>query len=405
MAFLVIVGIVVLLGIIITIVEKFDKAKRFDQQVAKFGELEKFQAETEQKRIDSEKEIQFLREKLSQQLSRDKESVLVIAKEKAIGFPWLAKAYDEYFELSDLETENYLRYKKHPAVKEAQRFKDASAAKRQALAQNRILRFQLAYYEELFPWLTDYRDIEIGDASIRVQPTDESDAGEERDPAEYWLSASEYKSLPTTEKYQMALDRYWNTKKSPWEVGRLYERYVGYLYEQEGFSVSYHGILEGYDDMGRDLICKKPGMVLIVQCKCWARVKIIHEKHINQLYGTTAKYLLELQEQVGTTDLFNDHKVFAHFITSASLSPRADKFAKALKIHVKAQLSLAPFPCIKCNIANDGERIYHLPFDQQYDRTIVHTDRGEFYAQTIAEAEQKGFRRAWRWRGAKQSGL
>src|ERR1700722_6297424 len=311
MAFLVIVGIVVLLGIIITIVEKFDKAKRFDQQVAKFGELEKFQAETEQKRIDSEKEIQFLREKLSQQLSRDKESVLVIAKEKAIGFPWLAKAYDEYFELSDLETENYLRYKKHPAVKEAQRFKDASAAKRQALAQNRILRFQLAYYEELFPWLTDYRDIEIGDASIRVQPTDESDAGEERDPEEYGLSASEPKSGR-------------NTKKSPWEVGRLYERYVGYLYEQEGFSVSYHGILEGYDDMGRDLICKKPGMVLIVQCKCWARVKIIHEKHINQLYGTTAKYLLELQEQVGTTDLFNDHKVFAHFITSASLSPRAD---------------------------------------------------------------------------------
>ncbi|MGH7988777.1 MAG: restriction endonuclease, partial [Limisphaerales bacterium] len=205
------------------------------------------------------------------------------------------------------------------------------------------------------------------------------------------------------EKYQMALDRYWNTKKSPWEVGRLYERYVGYLYEQEGFSVSYHGILEGYDDMGRDLICKKQDAILIVQCKCWARVKIIHEKHINQLFGTTAKYLLELQEQSGTVDLFNDHKVFAHFITSANLSERADKFAKALKIQVRSQLPLMPFPCIKCNIANDGERIYHLPFDQQYDRTIVHKDRGEFYSQTIDEAEQKGFRRAWCWRGTKQS--
>jgi hypothetical protein len=282
MAFLVIVGIVVLLAILITIVEKFDKAKRFDQQISKFGELEKFQAETEQKRIESEKEIQFLREQLSRdeealrkQLARDREAIVAIAKEKAIGFPWLAKAYDEYFELSDLQAEEFLRNKKHPAVKEAQRFRDASAAKRQALTHNRILKFQLAYYEELFPWLADYRDIEIDDASIRVQPTDESDDGEERDPAEYWLSVSEYKSLPTTEKYQMALDRYWNTKKSPLEVGRLYERYVG----------------------------------------------------------------------------------------------------------------------------------YHLPFDQQYDRTIVHADRGEFYAQTIAEAEKKGFRRAWRWRGIKQSGL
>lgn len=196
-----------------------------------------------------------------------------------------------------------------------------------------------------------------------------------------------------------------NTKKSPWEVGRLYERYVGYLYEQEGFSVSYHGILEGYDDMSRDLICKRQGITLIVQCKCWAQQKIIHEKHINQLYGTTAKYLLELQEQDGAMELFNSRKVFAHFVTSANLSPRAVKFAKALKIHVKSQLPLTPFPCIKCNIANDGEKIYHLPFDQQYDRTIVHTSRGEFYAKTTAEAEQKGFRRAWRWRGTKESGL
>jgi hypothetical protein len=179
---------------------------------------------------------------------------------------------------------------------------------------------------------------------------------------------------------------------------------VGYLREQEGFSVSYHGILEGYDDMGRDLICKRLGVIEIIQCKCWAHTKIIHEKHINQLYGTTAKYLLDLQEQDNALDLFKVQKVEAHFITSASLSPRAAKFAEALKIHVKSQLPLTPFPCIKCNIANDGERIYHLPFDQQYDRTIVHADRGEFYAKTIIEAEKKGFRRALHWRGAKQSG-
>ena len=52
------------------------------------------------------------------------------------------------------------------------------------------------------------------------------------------------------------------------------------------------------------------------------------------------------------------------------------------------------------NIARRGEeRIYHLPFDQQYDSTVIEPDRGELYAATTAEAEELGFRRAWRWRG------
>jgi hypothetical protein len=46
----------------------------------------------------------------------------------------------------------------------------------------------------------------------------------------------------------------------------------------------------------------------------------------------------------------------------------------------------------------DGERIYHLPFDEMYDATVVHPDRGEFYRATVAEAEEEGFRRAMRWR-------
>ncbi|MFA6944293.1 MAG: hypothetical protein WC220_00200, partial [Pedobacter sp.] len=56
------------------------------------------------------------------------------------------------------------------------------------------------------------------------------------------------------------------------------------------------------------------------------------------------------------------------------------------------------YPVIKCNIASDGEKIYHLPFDQQYDKTLI-KNNGEFYAATVREAENKGFRRAFRWRG------
>lgn len=86
---------------------------------------------------------------------------------------------------------------------------------------------------------------------------------------------------------QKLLNNYWNgiTKKSKEEIGRDYERYVGYLYEQNGYKVSYQGIKKKMEDGGIDLICQKGNEIDIVQCKNWGKEKIIHEKHINQLYG------------------------------------------------------------------------------------------------------------------------
>jgi hypothetical protein len=87
------------------------------------------------------------------------------------------------------------------------------------------------------------------------------------------------------------------------------------------------------------------------------------------------------------------------FYTSTELSDTAQKFVQALGIKVQDQVKLGPFSMIKCHISpSTGEKIYHLPFDQIYDRTKLNK-AGEFYALTVAEAEQRGFRRAWRWRG------
>ena len=52
----------------------------------------------------------------------------------------------------------------------------------------------------------------------------------------------------------------------------------------------------------------------------------------------------------------------------------------------------------QCNIGKQGEKIYHLPFDQQYDKILI-DKQGEFFAHTVKEAEEKGFRRAFRWSG------
>jgi hypothetical protein len=89
------------------------------------------------------------------------------------------------------------------------------------------------------------------------------------------------------------------------------------------------------------------------------------------------------------------------FTTTTSLSPKAREVASHLGIVVEEEFPLADYPRVKCNIARrDEERIYHLPFDQQYDSTVIEPERGERYVSTVAEAEELGFRRAWRWRGA-----
>lgn len=86
------------------------------------------------------------------------------------------------------------------------------------------------------------------------------------------------------------------------------------------------------------------------------------------------------------------------FITTTRLSDTAKRFADALGIKVIQEKTLLRYPIIKCNISNSGEKIYHLPFDQQYDKTQI-IKKGEFYASTVKEAMIQGFRRAFRWSG------
>ena len=96
-----------------------------------------------------------------------------------------------------------------------------------------------------------------------------------------------------------------------------------------------------------------------------------------------------------------DKKVQAIFYTSTQLSDLARRFAKELKIDLKENFKMnKEYAAIKCNISRvDGEKIYHLPFDQQYDKVKIEKHFGEFYCLTVKEAENKGFRRAFRWHG------
>jgi hypothetical protein len=71
-----------------------------------------------------------------------------------------------------------------------------------------------------------------------------------------------------------------------------------------------------------------------------------------------------------------------------------------LGVQIVQNIPLGRYPAIKCNVSlRDSTKIYHLPFDQQYDRTLIEF-KDECYVETVAEAESLGFRRAFRWRGS-----
>lgn len=245
--------------------------------------------------------------------------------------------------------------------------------------------YQLAYLLELYPALQDVIDTEFKDLEISYDDVLDSD------PVNNYIEREEWNNLSESERNQLALNRYIESrKKSKWQIGRDYELYCGYCYEQKGYKVDYYGSYHGLEDLGRDLIVVNGNDIRIIQCKYWSQEKEIHEKHIMQLFGTLVEYNME-----------NNANAKGILITNTKLSNKAKEFAKVLGISYRERFLIGEFPRIKCNIGN-GEtgntKIYHLPFDQQYDTTKVDKD-GEFMAFTVAEAENAGFRRAYRWHG------
>ena len=309
------------------------------------------------------------------------------------GRRWLAKLIAESDRAIDASIENELRTKKHPAKKAADEVAAASADRRYFKERANFLEYQLLSLKEYYPLLEEYEEALLDECIPRPGSDGQSISLDNVDPVRKFLSAAEYANLPESARNQLALDRYLGGALTSAAIGRLYERYIGWRWEQDGFDVEYHGIMKGYEDLGRDLICIKGDDIEIIQCKCWSRDKTIHEKHILQLFATVCLYRFERRTQNQRSA-----KIRGVFVTSATLSPVALEAAKLLKIDVFAGMELdKSFPMIKCNVNRTiGTKIYHLPFDQQYDRTKVNED-GEYLVATTAQAENLGFRRAYRF--------
>ena len=343
------------------------------------------------KKLASEDDIKYQYEKLNtkrnniyEELHKKEDEFNILFEQKTRGFPWLADAYAEYNYLNNLKISDSLKNKERPALKASEEIKNISKELRNSQKLLKLNEYKIKYYESLFPHLLEFWDNDEIDEYIKTENSIES----KDDQSQYWLSESEYKSLPTAEKFQLALDRYIKSKKTNWQIGRDFERYIGYLYETQGYSVFYHGAIKGFEDLGRDIIATKNNEILIIQCKYWSKDKTIHEKHVFQLYGTIIAFEIDNPKKT----------VKGILITSTNLSDVAKKYADKLNIIIKEKQILDSYPLIKCNISRKtGEKIYHLPFDQQYDKITIEQSNGECYCDTISKAEELGFRRAFKW--------
>lgn len=292
----------------------------------------------------------------------------------------------------------YLTNKQRPAYTAAEVVRAVKKELRQLKQEHLQTQYIINTYEHLFPWLPNFK--EMPTEALLVESEDDD---EDRQVNKY-LSANEKSTLSRAEKFQKALDRYEQSyDKSNWHIGLFYERYIGYLYETKGWKISMNGAKKRLEDMGIDLIATLNGKTEIVQCKYWAQDKTIYEKYIFQLFGTTINYIFEQENlsHINPIDVIKKKIITPVFVTSTELSPTAKRMANILGVIVWEKQPLDKnYPKIKCNPQSaEGEKIYHLPFDAQYDVFQVSQTNGAFYAKTIKEVEDKGFRRAYKWHG------
>lgn len=318
-----------------------DEANEDLDEIHKRGaeEVRKFRAECREREEEADRV-----ERTTQERRRAFEAMV---RSRLEGAARIADAWADY-ERARTEAEAvHLEVKDHPARSAAETVRQKGEELARARRRATLAEYTIEFYEWHFPWLVELRDVDEGEGY-----TDEGESGADgeatQDPVRDWLTKEEFSKLSSANRSQRALDRYLKSRHSPWQLGRDYERYIGYLREEAGCDVTYHGIFKGFEDLGRDVLAEKDGVVEVIQCKRWAQNKTIHEKHVFQLYGTVV--LARLQDP---------KKAYSGtFTTTTSLSPTAHEVADYLDIRVEEQLSLADYPRIKCNVAR--ERRAHL---------------------------------------------
>lgn len=343
-----------------------------------YHETRRLSDELDSTRNSHAEAIKSLKQETSEAISKIKNrcEVLEHALEKReLSEPWLASYIAQ---LKMAEDERALEKKRgYQTIKSLEkRFREKY---KPSVQENIILNAHLAEYESLFPTLPDHIE--------KIQATE---IDHQTDGGRSWLSDEEFCSLSVTDRNQLILDRYHDgNHKNKWQIGRDYELYIGHVFKLKGYTkIIQYGIEKKLEDLGIDIIATNPqtGKTAYVQCKYWSKHKMIRENTVTQLYAGALIHMLNNNEQPALAEFY--------VCTSTIASDLAKECAKILGVTINENIPIGAYPSIKCHNGELG-RIYHLPIDQMYDRTLSI----ELFATTCAEAESKGFRRAFRWHG------
>ncbi len=200
----------------------------------------------------------------------------------------------------------------------------------------------------------------------------------------------EKKRAAKIEKFQKKLDIYErklieNHRMSKEELGAAYERYIGYLYEKDGYRVDYNGIKKGKEDKGVDIEVRNKDHLVLVQCKYYSEKGSIHINTFDQLVGTLHRIKRK-----------NPNLKVSAVLCTAYNNLDGDVKEELESCFTDITHRVEPFdkhyPKVKCNIGKNGEKIYHIPGVGSYDLIKIEPKKGERYVKTIKEAEALGFR-------------
>ena len=201
------------------------------------------------------------------------------------------------------------------------------------------------------------------------------------------LSDHEYESMIPAARYQLALKLELDRKKNRPEIGRAFERYIGYCCEQKHYSVIYNGALEKKHDQGRDLLAISPDRKTIyaIQCKYYAADKEVHENAVMQLFGSVSML----------SAAYSGVSVFGVLVSSCTLSSSAKdclRYLDTIRCFENIKVDLRGYPVVKCAVSSSGDKFYYLPFDPCYDSVVA-----DHYVSSVPEAMREGFVRAVRF--------
>lgn len=350
----------------------------------------KLNKEFRDKELNLEKEYNNLK-----RICQDQVEALRLSTSTKKPFNYVAGMFADFEMCLFEDIEDWMRNKRPSANTSAEIVKELRIKSREYLSLYKQMEYKYNYLLDIFPELKTYVD----DEESMLHLSDYKDYNEftdNYDRVHDWVPDDKYNSLSEDERNQLALDRYKTRgRRTNWEAGMEYEMYIGYVLRKDGFYIRQFGIENGINDLGRDIIAEKAHLdgsrtIYIIQCKRYRQDRPIHENVVCQLFGTTLEYQIN--------NKFYNAKVIPLLVTTTVLSDTAKKFADRLGVLVKENIEIGDYPMIKCN-KNNGNKIYHLPFDQQYYTTIITEHTGEEYVWTVAEATRLGFRRAMRWRG------